>query len=125
LWRGCSRRRRRVAEVRTSPRAVASPATAAAPTAPTSPTSAAAPMPPTSPGSKDPVLDLLLDPAWLSSTVGRPVRATRVRSKPGVSHAAALLPTGRAFLTDIHSLGGPTAAAPSTGRAFLTDIHRP
>ncbi|WP_158288711.1 phosphotransferase [Ornithinimicrobium flavum] len=75
--------------------------------------------------SLDPVLDLLLDPAWLSRTVGLPVRITRLRSKPGVSHAAALLPTsptpsatGRAFVTDIHN---PTP----TGRAFVTDIHSP
>ena len=67
--------------------------------------------PPTHPASPDPVLGLLLDPAWLSRTVGRPVRVTRVRTKPGVTHAAALLPT-------------PTAPSP-TGRAFVTDIHSP
>src|SRR5690606_40160538 len=62
----------------------------------------------------DPVLALLLDPTWLSGTIGRPVRVTRVRTKPGVTHAAALLPapsaTKRAFVTDIHS---PDAPAPA------------
>lgn len=39
----------------------------------------------------DPVLALLLDPAALSRVVGRAVRVTRVRPKPGVSHVAALV----------------------------------
>lgn len=39
----------------------------------------------------DPALELLLDPHRLSGLVGRPVRATRLRPKPGVSHTAALL----------------------------------
>lgn len=39
----------------------------------------------------DPVLELLQDPEWLAGLVGRPVRAVRVRPKPGVGHTCALL----------------------------------
>lgn len=38
----------------------------------------------------DPHLAILLDPALLSAAIGAPVRATRLRPKPGVKHVAAL-----------------------------------
>lgn len=40
--------------------------------------------------------DLLMDPGWLSGRVGAPIRATRLRHKPGLSTTAALLADGGA-----------------------------
>lgn len=40
---------------------------------------------------EDPTLSLLLDPDRLSALLRRPVRVTRVRPKPGVSHTAVLM----------------------------------
>ena len=42
------------------------------------------------PWTPDPDLEILLDPERLTAAVGRPVRATRLRPKPGVKHVAAL-----------------------------------
>ena len=53
---------------------------------------APAPAPAPDPGA-DPGLAVVLDPARLSVLVGEPVRATRVRPKPGVTHVAALVAT--------------------------------
>lgn|GEM_PF-189945 len=58
----------------------------------------------------DPVLELLLDPGRLSGLLRTPVRVTRVRPKPGVSHTAVLLgPDGR-VLGWIQALIGPARA---------------
>ncbi len=46
---------------------------------------------PTSPPSEVTVLEAALDPAWLTEHCGRPVRASRLRLKPGVSLALSLV----------------------------------
>ena len=46
---------------------------------------------PTSPPSEVAVLEAALDPAWLAEHCGRPVRASRLRLKPGVSLALSLV----------------------------------
>lgn len=48
-------------------------------------------LPGAAPGTPDPHLGVLLDADRLSAAVGRPVRATRLRPKPGVKHVAALV----------------------------------
>lgn len=76
----------------------------------------------------DPVLELLLDPERLSALVGRPVRATRIRPKPGVGHTLALVdpddatPLGwlRALIGSSRSKAGKLRAASGTMAASGT-----
>ncbi|SOC56857.1 phosphotransferase [Ornithinimicrobium cerasi] len=67
--------------------------------------------------SGDPALALLLDPAWLSALVGAPVRATRLRPKPGVSSVAALVSPDGSPWGWVRTLTGPARAKAAKGRA--------
>lgn len=61
------------------------------------------------PWTPDPDLEILLDPERLTAAVGRPVRATRLRPKPGVKHVAALAdPQTGAVVGWVQVLIGPT-----------------
>ena len=65
----------------------------------------------------DPVLELLLDPGRLSGLLRTPVRATRVRAKPGVSHTAALVGAEDRVLGWVQALVGPARAKAAKARA--------
>ncbi|WP_122262703.1 phosphotransferase [Ornithinimicrobium cerasi] len=67
--------------------------------------------------SGDPALALLLDPARLSALVGAPVRATRLRPKPGVTSVAALVSTDGSPWGWVRTLTGPARAKAAKGRA--------
>ncbi|WP_299449734.1 hypothetical protein [uncultured Serinicoccus sp.] len=64
----------------------------------------------------DPVLELLLDPERLSGLLRTPVRATRVRPKPGVSHTAALVGADGRVLGWVQALVGPARAKAAKAR---------
>ncbi|KUG58463.1 hypothetical protein AVL62_11225 [Serinicoccus chungangensis] len=68
------------------------------------------------PVSSDPVLELLLDPERLSGLLRTPVRVTRVRPKPGVSHTAALLGADGRVLGWVQALVGPARAKAAKAR---------